>query len=213
MDIELVLARVDVFHERRVAGAEAVAEHVDVSDLHARRQVMHDLLHGAVQIVAVLREIAGDTRARCGDDEAGERRRGHRQDVESGAVQGGAQHREFRGIAVAARAGDHDGQRRRMILRGKPHAQPAIEPEHVRHWPRPRQRDVDFVERHARRQWRNIFGLDAEHRRAQTGRIGQADMDRVIGQCSRTRETAHGQERETGKRTPDIQARVGDEKH
>ena len=43
---------------------------------------------------------------------------------------------------------DDDGQGRGLVLRGKPDAQFAVEPEHIGHRPRPGHGDVDFGQRH-----------------------------------------------------------------
>ena len=96
------------------------------------RQVRDDLAHRCVQVVPILLEIARDAGAGARHDEAREGGRGHGQDVIAGAVENGAQRRELRGVAVASGSRNDDRQRRRLVLRRKPHAQPAVEPEERR---------------------------------------------------------------------------------
>jgi hypothetical protein len=174
MNVQLVLGGVDRLDDGRVRPAETVAEYVDLGDLGLLGQVRNDLDYGGVQIVAVLHEIAGDTRGGGGHDDPRERWRGHREDVIAGAVEHRAQHRELRCVGIAAGAGDDDGEGRGPLLGRKPYPQPLIEPEDLRDGPSPRQRKIHFEHRHGFGKGRDILGRCAEHGGAQRRRIGKS---------------------------------------
>ena len=174
MNLELARLVVEGFHDGGIGAAQTVAEQVDLGDPDLSRQVRHDLLHGRVQVMTVLHQVAGHPRARCGDDEAGKRRGRHGQHVVAGAVERPAQGGNLGRIAVAAGARYDDGQRRRAVLRGKPHPQFAVEPKHIGHGPCPGKGDVDFGERNAVRHRRQILRRRTEYRGAQRRRIGKS---------------------------------------
>ena len=102
--LSLPSAGIDGFHDGRIGAAQTVSENVDIGDPDLSRQMRDDLLHGCVQIVAVLHQVARDPGARCRDDEAREGRRRHGQHVIAGAIQCTAQDGQLRRISVAARA-------------------------------------------------------------------------------------------------------------
>ena len=64
-------AGVDRFDDGRICAAEAVAEDIDIGDLNLARQMRDDLLHRCVQVLTVLKQVAGNPGARCGNDEPG----------------------------------------------------------------------------------------------------------------------------------------------
>src|SRR5882757_1789587 len=106
MDLELALARVDRFDDGRVRASQTETQQVDIGYSNLAWQMSNDLLHGRVQIMAILHQVAGDPRARRRHDESRKRRRGHRQDVVAGAVESRTQYGNCFVVAIAPGAGD-----------------------------------------------------------------------------------------------------------